>query len=149
MPESVLNVLLLTNLAATLYMVGLIWCVQLVHYPLFARVGKEGFAAYEAAHSRLITLVVGPPMLLEASTTALLLFFRPPVIRLSEALLGAALLALIWLSTMFLQVPQHTVLSSGFDARAHNFLVRSNWLRTTAWSLRGLLVLWMASQMMK
>ena len=146
MPEPFLKLILLLNVAATLYMVGLIWCVQIVHYPLFARVGKDSFAAYEAAHSSLITLVVGPPMLLEAATTALLLFFRSPAIRLSEALIGAALLAVIWLSTMFLQVPQHGVLSAGFDAAAHQFLVNSNWLRTVAWSLRGVLVLWMTAK---
>ena len=148
MSESFLKFILLINVAATLFMVGLIWCVQIVHYPLFAEVGKDGFAAYEAAQSRLITAVVGPPMLLEAATTGLMLFFRSPVIRLSEALSGAALLAVIWLSTMFLQVPQHTVLSSGFDATAHQFLVSSNWLRTVAWSLRGALVLWMTAKTM-
>jgi hypothetical protein len=30
-----------------------------MHYPLVAQVGKEGFAAYEAVHSNLITPVVG------------------------------------------------------------------------------------------
>ena len=59
MAESFVKFILLTNVAATLYMVGLIWCVQIVHYPLFAEVGKDGFAAYEAAHSSLITAVVG------------------------------------------------------------------------------------------
>lgn len=149
LPEPFLKLILLLNVAATLYMVGLIWCVQIVHYPLFAQVGKDGFAAYEAAHSSLITLVVGPPMLLEAATTGLLLFFRSPVIRLSEAIIGVVLLAVIWLSTMFLQVPQHSLLSAGFDMVAHQFLVSSNWLRTVAWSLRGALVLWMTAKVMR
>jgi hypothetical protein len=149
MPEPLLKLILLLNVAATLYMVGLIWCVQIVHYPLFAHVGKDGFAAYEAAHSSLITLVVGPPMLLELATAGLLLFFRSPAIRLSEAIIGALLVAVIWLSTMFLQVPQHSILSSGFDAAAHQFLVSSNWLRTVAWSLRGGLALWMTAKIMK
>lgn len=141
--------ILLTNVAATLYMVGLIWFVQIVHYPLFAQVGKEGFAAYEVAHSSLTTLAVGPPMLLEAATTGLLIFFHSPAIRLSEAIIGATLLAVIWFSTMFLQVPQHGVLASGFDAAAHHFLVSSNWLRTVAWSLRGALALWMTAKTMR
>lgn len=148
MSEPFLKLVLLLNVTATLYMVGLIWCVQIVHYPLFAQVGKDGFASYEAAHSSLITLVVGPPMLIELATAGLLLFFRSPVIRLSEAIIGVVLLAVIWLSTMFLQVPQHRVLSVGFDAAAHQFLVSSNWLRTVAWSLRGALVLWMTAKTM-
>ncbi len=148
MPESFLKLILLTNVAATLYMVGLIWCIQIVHYPLFALVGKEGFTAYEAAHSNLITPVVGLPMLIELATAGLLLFFRSPAIRLSEAIIGLLLVVVIWFSTMFLQVPQHGILSAGFDAAAHQFLVSSNWLRTIAWSLRGALVLWMTAKTM-
>jgi hypothetical protein len=56
---------LLANLAATLFMVGVIWFVQVVHYPLFSRVGSEKFSLYPKAHSRLTTYVVGPPMLVE------------------------------------------------------------------------------------
>jgi hypothetical protein len=39
-----LALLLLANAAATLFMVGVIRFVQVVHYPLFARVGRPGFA---------------------------------------------------------------------------------------------------------
>lgn len=138
------GLLLLANAAATLFMVGLIWFVQVVHYPLMARVGEKGFVAYSEAHSRLTSYVVGPPMLLEAATTALLLAVRPSGVPFSAALLGAGLLALIWLSTALLQVPRHTALGRGFDRREHHALVATNWLRTAAWSLRGLLVLWMA-----
>ena len=40
---------LLANLSATLFMVSVIWFVQMVHYPLFARVGQEKFALYSGA----------------------------------------------------------------------------------------------------
>ena len=52
---------LLAHAAATLYMVGLIWFVQVVHSPLFSRVGADGFVPYAAAHGVLTTWVVGPP----------------------------------------------------------------------------------------
>ena len=42
MNDNLGKLILLSNVAATLYMVGLIWCIQIVHYPLFAQVGKEG-----------------------------------------------------------------------------------------------------------
>ena len=149
MNENLCKFILLTQVAATLYMTGLIWCIQLVHYPLFAQVGREGFAAYETAHSNSITPIVGLPMLFELITAGLLLFFRSPAIGLAETVIGLALVILIWLSTMFLQVPQHNILSTGFDATAHRFLVSSNWLRTVAWTIRGALVLWMAAKMMR
>ena len=137
--------LFLAHLASTLFMVGLIWFVQIVHYPLFARVGEEGFPRYSEAHSRLTGYVVGPPMLLEAGTALLLVFRRPEGIPLSLALLGLALVAAIWLSTALLQVPRHTALGSGFDRSAWSGLVGTNWIRTAAWSARGLVVLWMAA----
>jgi hypothetical protein len=137
---------LLANLGATLFMVGVIWFVQVVHYPLFSRVGGEGFALYSEAHSRLTTYVVGPLMLVEAATGLLLVFRRPAEIPLWAALVGLALVGLIWASTALLQVPRHTALGSGFDRAALSGLVLTNWVRTAAWSVRGALVLWMAAR---
>lgn len=136
-----IKILLLANLASTFFMIGLIWFVQIVHYPLFERVGRDGFAAYESAHSQLTSLVVIPPMLVELVTTVMLVLVRPAGIRLSEAVAGAVLLAVVWGSTFFLQVPRHGELSLGFDLAAHTALVTTNWLRTIAWSLRGFLCL--------
>ena len=128
-------------------MVGLIWFVQIVHYPLFARVGPDSFTAYSEAHSRLTTLVVGPAMLVELGTAVLLLLFHPPQLPGSVLWLGLALVAAIWLSTALLQVPRHEVLGLGFDALTHRGLVATNWIRTVAWSARGLLVLWMSARL--
>lgn len=138
--------ILLAHLAATLFMVGVIWFVQVVHYPLFSRIGSEKFSLYSEAHSRLTTYVVGPPMLVEASTALLLVFQLPEGVPLAAALIGLALVVAVWLSTALLQVPRHTTLGSGFDRRAWSGLVLSNWVRTVAWSARGGLVLWMAAR---
>jgi hypothetical protein len=140
--------LLLAHAAATLFMVGVIWFVQLVHYPLFARVGRPGFAAYSGSHTRLTGLVVGPPMLLEAATAVALVVWTPPGISVPLVWEGLILVAEIWLSTAFLQSPRHTTLGRGFDPSAHRFLVTSNWLRTVLWSLRGLVVLCILSEAM-
>ncbi len=129
-------------------MTGLIWFVQIVHYPLFGQVGQEGFSAYESAHTKLTTCVVALPMVIEALTGGLWLWQRPQEICLLEALLGIALLALIWVSTCFLQVPKHKLLAAGFETQAHQFLVTSNWLRTAAWSARALLLLWLTAKTM-
>ena len=126
-------------------MVGIIWFVQVVHYPLFGSVGSEFFTSYSEAHSSLTTRVVGPPMLLEAATTLLLLFLRPETVPSYLPWAGAVLLAVIWLSTALLQVPGHRTLGLGFDPGAHHFLVASNWVRTAAWSARGVLGIWMLS----
>jgi hypothetical protein len=141
--EAFSHLALVLQLAATFYMVGLVWFVQRVHYPLFAGVGSQQFSAYERAHVSRTSPVVGPAMLLEAGTALALVAL--PVPRLPHLLpwLGVGLLFVIWLSTALLQVPRHRELSAEFDTSAHRRLVATNWIRTSAWSLRGLLVLWM------
>lgn len=146
MMTTLLQLVLLAHVAATLMMVGLIWFVQIVHYPQFARVGREGFAAYQAEHMRATTWVVAVPMLVEAITAGLLAW-RPPTPELRSACwVGLALVVVIWISTATLQVPRHNALALGFDAEAHRALVQSNWIRTLAWTARGVLVLYLVSQ---
>lgn len=141
MPES----LLLIQAAATWAMVGLIWFVQVVHYPLFGQVPPDGFAAYERSHQTRTTLVVAPLMLVEACTALLLPWLRPPGVPMVAAVFGLVLLAVLWFSTYLWQVPAHARLAQSFDAATQRRLVRSNWLRTVVWTLRGGLVAWMLS----
>jgi hypothetical protein len=137
---------LLVHLAATFYMVGVIWFVQVVHYPLFAKVGATGFAAYSRTHSRLTGFVVGPPMLVEAATAVALVVYRPEGVSALLAWTGLVLLALVWASTALLQAPRHRTLGRGLDLASHRFLVASNWVRTVAWSARGVVAIGMAAQ---
>ena len=130
-------VLLLVNAAATWYLTGLIWTIQVVHYPLFAQVGKDSFAGYEASHTRRITWVVGPPMLLELVTSTALVLWRPEPLAAWWAWMGLALVGLVWVSTVVLQVPQHNRLARQFEPEAHRLLVQTNWVRTLAWSARA------------
>ena len=134
------STLLIVNLVSTWYMVGLIWMVQIVHYPLFAKVGEAGYVSYQKSHEFLITFIVGPPMLIELVTAVALLYFRPPAISSTMVWAGIVLVAIAWLSTAFLQIPCHSRLSESFDASAHSFLVNSNWIRTIAWTIRAALV---------
>ena len=135
--------ILLVHVAATLYMVGLVWFVQRVHYPLFAGVGSTRFPAYERAHVARITPIVAPAMLIEAKTALVLVVFPIPNVPVVLPWIGLGLLALIWLSTFLLQVPRHDELRQGFDAASHRRLVATNWIRTALWTLRGGLVLCM------
>lgn len=136
-----MKLLLLTHAAATLFMFGVIMIVQVVHYPLFARVGVDGFAAYEAAHTRLITFVVFPAMVIELGTALLLVWQAPAAVPAWQVWAGLVLVGVIWLSTALLQVPLHGTLARGFDAAAHARLVGTNWIRTAAWAGRSVLAL--------
>ncbi|MCB9844824.1 MAG: hypothetical protein H6811_02395 [Phycisphaeraceae bacterium] len=121
-------------------MVGVIWFVQVVHYPLLARVGTGVFAGYHAAHVRRTSMVVMLPMLVEVVASVML------VVRAGEAgpprwmgLAGLVLLAIVWVSTFAVQVPLHDRLGRSGSARAIRALVATNWVRTTGWTARGAL----------
>lgn len=142
MPESAADLSLVLTLTACAFMTGLIWFVQVVHYPLMARVGEDGFAAYARSHQRLTTLVVGPAMLIEAGSAAVLLATEPGVV----VIVSSAALGVVWLSTFFVQVPLHTRLLNGRDERVLRRLVSTNWIRTAAWSGRLVLLAWLTLQ---
>jgi hypothetical protein len=129
--------LLTIHLFATAGMVGLIWFVQVVHYPLFARVGTTGFSAYADDHQRRTAWVVGPFMAVEGVTALLVAATLRDEVGLALPLIGLVLLAVIHGSTVFLQVPAHGRLSSGSDAEVIRRLVATNWIRTAGWSARG------------
>lgn len=141
LPEALRLPVLNIHAFATLAMVGLIWFVQVVHYPLFARVGSDTYAAYQTAHMSRTSFIVGPLMLAKLATALLILLgawsSRP------LAIAGLILLAIAWLSTFFLQVPRHATLARAYDARAAASLVSTNWIRAIAWTARGILALLM------
>lgn len=141
-----MRIALLTQLATTLPLVGLIWMVQVVAYPLFARAGAAGFPAYHAAHSSWISVLVGPLMLGELLGAGLFFFERPAFVPTWLAGVGLGLVLVAWAVTGLVSVPQHAVLARGFDAHAHAVLVASNWARTAAWTARGALLLWVTGR---
>jgi uncharacterized membrane protein len=134
--------ILLAHAAAAWFMTGLIWFVQVVHYPLFDRVGADASARYCVDNRRLTTFVVVPVMLFEGATSAALVWLLPATLK-PAAWAGIAMLLAIWVSTAMIHVPQHATLGKGFDASVHRRLVAGNWLRTALWTARGVLALWL------
>ncbi len=126
--------LLVGHAATTFALVGLIWTIQVVHYPLMARVGAEAFPAYERAHLTRVTGLVAPLMLAEAALASALLLLDPSPLAVS----GAVMLLAIWLSTGLVQAPLHARLEQGgLDPAVIRRLVRTNAVRTALWTARG------------
>jgi hypothetical protein len=137
-----MRALLLANAISTIAMCGIIWLIQVVHYPLFARVGAAAFPAYHAAHTGLITLVVFPLMTVELFSALGLALLPPPQVPAWVLWVGAVLVMIIWALTVFDQLPNHVALANGFDAAAHARLVAGNWGRTLIWTARAVLMVW-------
>lgn len=135
------NWLLGIHLLFSLYMFGLIWFVQVVHYPLMASVGTEDFVGYERRHTQLTGWVTAPMMLIELGTGTLLAFRGGPDAWFWQV--NLALIILLWASTFFVQVPLHNRLSQTHDPATIYRLVRTNWARTILWTVRAVGLMWM------
>jgi hypothetical protein len=132
------TLVVLAHLVSTAVMVGVIWTVQLVHYPLMALVGAERFPAYESAHAPRMAVVVMLPWTVEGATTLWLLMAPPPGVPPWLLGVGAAAAATTVAVTMGWSVPAHARLADGFNAAVHARLVRTNWLRTLAWTAHAM-----------
>lgn len=118
-------------------LVGLIWTIQIVHYPAFAFIDPEVFTEFQAFHMRSITCVVMPLMLAE-----LALSFLDARSRSFKGipLVAFGIVVCIWLSTFFWQMPIHQHLLRGKDLEKIGDLVGSNTLRTALWSMKAILL---------
>jgi len=139
-----LLLLLMAQAVASGMMAGVIWFVQVVHYPLFAAVTGPHAGDYARANQARTSLVVIPPMLVEAAAAGWLAIWPPPAVGRGPAVAGAVLVGLLWLSTLAVQMPLHARLASeGHAAGVVAALVRGNWPRTLLWTARAILAAWM------
>ena len=135
-----INELLILNLFSTIFMTGIIWFVQVIHYPSFKFIQKDNFTNFSLFHSKNATYIVAFPMIVELITSILLLKWYPLSVPYFYLLTGFILVLIIWFSTFLIQVPYHGALSKQYDETLIHKLVKSNWVRTVAWSLRAIIM---------
>jgi hypothetical protein len=123
----------------TFILIGLIWTIQIVHYPLFQYIPKENFSLYHNLHSQFISILVIPLMCSELLITAYLLKESQSFPTIPYQF---SCVLIVWLSTFFLQVPLHNSLGISWNADTVEKLVQTNWIRTFFWTLKGALVVW-------
>jgi hypothetical protein len=132
------DAVLVLNVLASWTMVGVIWFVQVVHYPLLSVVPVESASAVAVEHQRRTGWVVMLPMTIEGVTTLLLLAMVPAGVAWFVPWLAGIPLAAALGATVLLSVPRHARMASNPDPTVGRELVTTNWVRTIAWSLRGL-----------
>lgn len=130
---------LLFSLVDSALLAGLIWIIQWVHYPSFSYIEPKLFSLFHDFHSKRITMIVAPLMLLELVLSAYGIWAYSSEVWVWA---NAALVALVWLSTICLQIPLHKRLALGHEQSLIKLLVRSNYVRTYAWSGKIILLSW-------
>lgn len=120
------------------FMTGLIWVVQLVHYPSFRFVSEQKFIDFSLFHTTKITVIVMPVMLLELASALLISLKSPSTLLWINLILNLAIFGL----TFFLSVPLHSKLADGKDNQVIEKLIKTNWPRTIIWTARLFLLSW-------
>ena len=142
--DSIDAVVLLVALASTWAMVGLIWVIQVVHYPIFDSIedgdDHQGWVQFAGRHTRTISFVVGPLMVAEGVTGLWLAASPPDGTGRVLPLVALALMGVAYGVTAFVSAPLHGQMADRFDARLHARLVSTNWIRTVAWTGRAIVV---------
>jgi hypothetical protein len=80
-------------------------------------------------------------MAVEGVSALILLLDRPSTMGVLTAWIAAMLVGLALVSTVLIQVPLHAQLAVAHDAEAARRLIATNWVRTVAWTAKGLLLL--------
>ena len=134
------DVLFLLHFVSTIFMTGVIWIVQLVHYPGFQFVEEKRFIDFEKFHKFKISLIVLPAMLIELFTGIFIILFHAKIYFERSFIFNLIILFIIWLITFVFSVPLHKKLENGKDLKAIRLLINTNWIRTFGWSIRLILL---------
>ena len=134
-----MSFIFIINLVISLIATGLIWTIQLVHYPSMKFIPEEKFTAYHNFHSQRISILAIPIMLIELFTSFGLLYQNGSAYN-HIFTINLILVISIWISTFLIQVPMHNTLSSAKNTRVLNHLILSNLIRTILWTTRSLLM---------
>jgi hypothetical protein len=135
------RLLLLGWSALMFWVLGQIWMVQVIIYPLFARVGEADYLAYHRFYSRRIPVPVIAPGFLSFLLPVGVALFGPAVpFWMTAANIASGMVSL--LVTVLLQIPRHARLEKyGKDKATINELIRYNWPRTWSISAQALVTL--------
>ncbi len=145
--------IVVAHVVATWFMVGLIWTVHHLHYPLLGTAGRtargpEGMRYFDTLQSEHVDRI-GALLLLPWLTEGLTLLALLAVaflggwrsLRLPALVNGAAMVVVLAISG-FWSAPAHGRLLDGFDASTFDRLMAANLVRTLAWTVCGIAAVW-------
>lgn len=133
-----MDFLFFLNVVSAFLLTGIIWTIQIVHYPSFYYIDKQSFVNFHQFHEYRISIIVMPLMFIELISSIALYINDMSNITFA---LNLIIVGLIWCSTFFIQVPIHNILSQKKDNKMIKKLVNTNWIRTFLWSIRMLLII--------
>ena len=118
------------NVAVSWGLLLLIWLVQVIIYPSFRSIPNKAFVHYHRWYVVRIGLFVFPLMM--AEIVLIYYFTRTYHLNLYVAL-GVVMIVVVWLSTIFIQVPMHRKISKEKNNVLIEKLIKTNWRDCLLW----------------
>ena len=116
---------------------AVLWLVQLVVYPAFRWIDPARFVEWHRGYTGAVTWVVAPLILLQTAGVVARFWMSQHADSLWFLEVGCTVVA--WATTVCVSVPLHGRLQGELTPAARlaamQRLVRTNWLRTAAWSV--------------
>ena len=128
------NIVINIHFASTAVMVGVIWVIQLLHYPAFHYIEKNNYSQFQKFHMNRISYIVIPAMVIEMLSGIMLVIIN------DDFIISFSLLVCIWIITFVFFTNIHQRLLSKYENTAVEKLVNLNWIRTTFWTVRLLIL---------
>jgi hypothetical protein len=145
--RSIMKAIFFVYVALSGYNAGVLWAMQLMHYPLYALVGDAEFARYITANNRSAIVAAVVPSVLSIITAALLCWRRPAAVPFFAALVALMLALGVLVSSLIWQAGIHVALArDGKSLALIARLVATNWVRTLLDTLQLGTALWMLSR---
>ena len=124
------NIVINIHFASTAVMVGVIWVIQLLHYPTFYYIEKNNYSQFQKFHMNRISYIVIPAMVIEMLSGIMLVIIN------DDFIISFSLLVCIWIMTFVFFTNIHQRLLSKYENTAVEKLVNLNWIRTVFWTVR-------------
>jgi len=132
----------LISTVCAIYLTGLIWTIQLVHYPSFNYISNDKQIKFHHFHQKMMGILAGPAMLIELISTTLYCLEFKATKGLDWTMIASMILVTItFFSTFFIQVPIHQkLIENNLTNKALiKKLVQTNWIRTLSWTLKAII----------
>ena len=133
-----IEILSKVHFLSTSLMVGIIWVIQLLHYPAFHFIKESDYVEFQHFHMQRISFIVVPVMILELFSAFMLVYY----LRSNLLILCLIILLFIWLITFVFFTKLHQSLLDGYNKTVVDKLVKINWSRTILWSLRLIILIY-------
>lgn len=135
------TIFLLFNLISTLLIAGILWFVQLVHYPLFNEMPAKNMVNYGYYHMQKISGIINLLFIIDFITIVFLLLLVNSDLSATLMLINISIFLFIVILTRITFLPIYQQISKNPNSILITKLINLNWIRTLVWSLKVIFML--------